>query len=136
VRGTHLDHPYTKSYHRLRGGYGGTSNRLYVVPYTFNNILKNEYCAGGIQAILALNLYQSARYPGGVCPFLSVGAHSTSIFLILDPGEWRQGCPGLYGYYYKLLQNRINHHVFSHNYMNKNQYGFTPQKTRPFRPLG
>jgi len=29
----------------------------------------------------------------------------------------------------KLLINRINHHVFSHNYMNKNQYGFTPQKS-------
>jgi len=28
----------------------------------------------------------------------------------------------------KLLINRINHHVFSHNYMN-NQYGFTPQKS-------
>jgi hypothetical protein len=27
----------------------------------------------------------------------------------------------------KLLINRINHHVFSHNYTN-NQYGFTPQK--------
>jgi hypothetical protein len=29
----------------------------------------------------------------------------------------------------KLLINRINHHVFSHNYMNNNQYGFTPQKS-------
>jgi len=29
----------------------------------------------------------------------------------------------------KLLINRINHHVFSHNYMNKNQYEFTPQKS-------
>jgi len=29
----------------------------------------------------------------------------------------------------KLLINRINHHVFSHNYMNKYQYGFTSQKS-------
>jgi len=29
----------------------------------------------------------------------------------------------------KLLINRINHHVFSHNYTNNNQYGFTPQKS-------
>ena len=28
----------------------------------------------------------------------------------------------------KLLINRINHHVFAHD-MNKNQYGFTPQRT-------
>jgi hypothetical protein len=29
----------------------------------------------------------------------------------------------------KLLINRINHHVFSHNYTNNNQYGFTPQNS-------
>jgi len=28
----------------------------------------------------------------------------------------------------KLLINRINHHVFAHDIMNKNQYGFTPQR--------
>jgi len=28
----------------------------------------------------------------------------------------------------KLLINRINHHVFAHD-MNKNQYGFTPQRS-------
>jgi hypothetical protein len=28
----------------------------------------------------------------------------------------------------KVSINRINHHVFSHDLMNKNQYGFTPQK--------
>jgi hypothetical protein len=28
----------------------------------------------------------------------------------------------------KVLINRINHHVFSQEFMNKNQYGFTPQK--------
>jgi hypothetical protein len=26
----------------------------------------------------------------------------------------------------KVLINRINHHVFSHDFMNRNQYGFTP----------
>ena len=29
----------------------------------------------------------------------------------------------------KLLIDRINHHVFSHDHMSKNQYGFTPQKS-------
>jgi len=29
----------------------------------------------------------------------------------------------------KLLINRINHHVFAHDIMNKNQYGFTPQRS-------
>ena len=29
----------------------------------------------------------------------------------------------------KLLINRINHNVFSHDHMSKNQYGFTPQKS-------
>jgi len=29
----------------------------------------------------------------------------------------------------KLLINRINHHVFAHDIMNKNQFGFTPQKS-------
>jgi ribonuclease HI len=29
----------------------------------------------------------------------------------------------------KVLINRINHHVFSHDLINKNQYGFTPQKS-------
>jgi hypothetical protein len=29
----------------------------------------------------------------------------------------------------KLLINRINHHVFAHDIMNKNQYGFTPQSS-------
>jgi len=28
----------------------------------------------------------------------------------------------------KLLINRINHHVFAHDIMNKNQYGFRPQR--------
>jgi len=28
----------------------------------------------------------------------------------------------------KALINRINHHVFSHDLMNNNQYGFTPQR--------
>jgi hypothetical protein len=28
----------------------------------------------------------------------------------------------------KVLLNRINHHVFSHDLMHTNQYGFTPQK--------
>ena len=28
----------------------------------------------------------------------------------------------------KLLINRINHHVFAHDIMNKNQYGFTLQR--------
>jgi len=28
----------------------------------------------------------------------------------------------------KVLINRINHHVFSQGFINKNQYGFTPQK--------
>jgi len=28
----------------------------------------------------------------------------------------------------KVLINRINHHVFSHEFMNTHQYGFTPQK--------
>jgi hypothetical protein len=28
----------------------------------------------------------------------------------------------------KVLINRINHDVFSHDLMNTNQYGFTPQK--------
>ena len=28
----------------------------------------------------------------------------------------------------KLLINRINHNVFGHDIMNKNQYGFTPQR--------
>ena len=28
----------------------------------------------------------------------------------------------------KVLINRINHHMFSQGFMNKNQYGFTPQK--------
>ena len=32
----------------------------------------------------------------------------------------------------KLFINGINHHVFSHNSMNKNQYGFTPQKSTNF----
>jgi hypothetical protein len=27
-----------------------------------------------------------------------------------------------------LLINRINHHVFTHDITNKNQYGFTPQR--------
>jgi hypothetical protein len=29
----------------------------------------------------------------------------------------------------KVLINRINHHVFSHDLMNNNQYGFTPQRS-------
>ena len=29
----------------------------------------------------------------------------------------------------KLLINRINHHVFTRNIMNKNQYGFMPQRS-------
>ena len=29
----------------------------------------------------------------------------------------------------KLLINRINHHVFTHDIMKKNQYGFTPQRS-------
>jgi hypothetical protein len=29
----------------------------------------------------------------------------------------------------KVLINRINHHVFSHNYLNSNQYGFMPPKS-------
>jgi hypothetical protein len=29
----------------------------------------------------------------------------------------------------KVLINRINHHVFSHDFMNRNQYGFTPQRS-------
>jgi hypothetical protein len=29
----------------------------------------------------------------------------------------------------KVLINRINHHLFSHNSMNNNQYGFTPQRS-------
>src|SRR5215469_13861912 len=29
----------------------------------------------------------------------------------------------------KLLINRINHHVFAHDIMNNNQYGFTPQRS-------
>jgi hypothetical protein len=29
----------------------------------------------------------------------------------------------------ELLINRINHHVFAHDIMNKNQYGFTPQRS-------
>jgi len=29
----------------------------------------------------------------------------------------------------KLLINRINHHVFAHDIMNKNQSGFTPQRS-------
>jgi hypothetical protein len=29
----------------------------------------------------------------------------------------------------KVLINSINHHVFSHDLMNENQYGFTPQKS-------
>ena len=29
----------------------------------------------------------------------------------------------------KVLINRINHYVFSHNFMNRNQYGFTPQRS-------
>ena len=29
----------------------------------------------------------------------------------------------------KLLINRINHHIFTNNMMNKNQYGFTPQRS-------
>jgi hypothetical protein len=28
-----------------------------------------------------------------------------------------------------LLINGINHHVFFHDLMSKNQYGFTPQRT-------
>jgi hypothetical protein len=28
----------------------------------------------------------------------------------------------------KLLINRIKHHVFSHDLMEKNKYGFTPQR--------
>ena len=28
----------------------------------------------------------------------------------------------------KAVINRINHHVFSHDIMNNNQYGFTPQR--------
>ena len=28
----------------------------------------------------------------------------------------------------KLLINKINHHVFAHVIMNKNQFGFTPQR--------
>ena len=28
----------------------------------------------------------------------------------------------------KLLINRINHNAFAHDIMNKNQYGFTPQR--------
>ena len=34
----------------------------------------------------------------------------------------------------KIFINRIKRHVFSHIYMNKNQYGYTPQETRPMRP--
>lgn len=29
----------------------------------------------------------------------------------------------------KVLINRINHHLFSHDLMNRNQYGFTPQRS-------
>jgi hypothetical protein len=29
----------------------------------------------------------------------------------------------------KVLINRINHHVFSHDFMNTNQYGFTSQRS-------
>ena len=29
----------------------------------------------------------------------------------------------------KLLINRIDHHVFDHDLMNNNQYGFTPQRS-------
>jgi hypothetical protein len=29
----------------------------------------------------------------------------------------------------KLLINRINHHVFAHDIMNQNQYGFTPSRS-------
>jgi hypothetical protein len=29
----------------------------------------------------------------------------------------------------KLFINRINHHVFAHDIMNKNQFGFTPQRS-------
>jgi retron-type reverse transcriptase len=29
----------------------------------------------------------------------------------------------------KLLINRINHHVIAHEIINKNQYGFTPQRS-------
>jgi hypothetical protein len=29
----------------------------------------------------------------------------------------------------KLLINRISHHVFAHDIMNQNQYGFTPQRS-------
>jgi hypothetical protein len=29
----------------------------------------------------------------------------------------------------KVLINRIHHHVYSNNFMNNNQYGFTPQKS-------
>jgi len=32
----------------------------------------------------------------------------------------------------KLFKTELNHHVFSHNYMYKNQYGFTPQKSTNF----
>ena len=27
----------------------------------------------------------------------------------------------------KVMINRINHHVYTNDYINKNQYGFTPQ---------
>jgi len=30
----------------------------------------------------------------------------------------------------KVLINRINHHVFSHNYMHSNQFGFTPKRAQ------
>jgi hypothetical protein len=29
----------------------------------------------------------------------------------------------------RVLINRINHHIYSHDLMNTNQYGFTPQKS-------
>jgi hypothetical protein len=29
----------------------------------------------------------------------------------------------------KVLINRINYHVYSHEFMNKNQFGFTPQRS-------
>jgi hypothetical protein len=35
----------------------------------------------------------------------------------------------------KILINRINHHVFAQNYMNNNQYGFTPQKSKIDRAM-
>ena len=31
----------------------------------------------------------------------------------------------------KLMINRINHHVFTNEYISKNQYGFTPQTSMP-----